>query len=64
MGEGLPYWLIAYKVGEAGAKKIHPISIMEGAKNWKMEVNLGRKLVFPDAVQTTLRPDIVLWTAL
>jgi len=27
-----------------------------------MEVDLGRRLVFPDIVQTTLRPDIVLWS--
>ena len=27
-----------------------------------MEVDLGRRLVFSDIVQTTLRPDIVLWS--
>ena len=27
-----------------------------------MEVDLGKRLVFPDVVQTTLRPDIVLWS--
>jgi len=27
-----------------------------------MEVDLGRRLVFPNIVQTTLRPDIVLWS--
>ena len=27
-----------------------------------MEVDLGKRLVFPDIVQTTLRPDIVLWS--
>jgi len=27
-----------------------------------MEVDLGRRLVFQDIVQTTLRPDIVLWS--
>ena len=27
-----------------------------------MEVDLGRRLVFPDIVKTTLRPDIVLWS--
>jgi len=27
-----------------------------------MEVDLGKRLVCPDIVQTTLRPDIVLWS--
>ena len=27
-----------------------------------MEVDLGKRLVFPDVVQTTLRQDIVLWS--
>ena len=27
-----------------------------------MEVDLGKRLVFPDVVQTILRPDIVLWS--
>ena len=27
-----------------------------------MDVDLGKKLVFTDVVQTTLRPDIVLWS--
>ena len=27
-----------------------------------MEVDLGKRLVFPDVVQTTLRPDVVLWS--
>jgi len=35
-------------------------SIFDGATGWNMEVDLQRRLVFPDIVQTTLRPDIVL----
>ena len=31
--------------------------------NWlNMEVDFGKRLVFPDVVQTTLRPDIVPWS--
>ncbi len=37
-------------------------SILDGSRDWKMEVDLGRRLVFPNVVQTTLRPDIVLWS--
>ena len=35
-------------------------SILDGTTGWNMEVDLGRRLVFPDIVQTTLRPHIVL----
>ncbi|KAH3752210.1 hypothetical protein DPMN_186823 [Dreissena polymorpha] len=38
----------------------HRSSILDGTTGWNMEVNLGKRLVFPDVVQTTLRPDIVL----
>ena len=37
-------------------------SILDGSRDWKMEVDLDRRLVFPNVVQTTLRPDIVLWS--
>ena len=37
-------------------------SILGGTTGWNMEVDLGKRLVFPDVVQTTLRPDIVLWS--
>ena len=35
-------------------------SILGGTTGWNMEVDLGKRLVFQDVVQTTLRPDIVL----
>ena len=37
-------------------------SILGDTTGWNMEVDLGKRLVFPDVVQTTLRPDIVLWS--
>ena len=37
-------------------------SILDGTTGWNMEVDLGKRLVFPDIVHTTLRPDIVLWS--
>ncbi|KAH3810282.1 hypothetical protein DPMN_138672, partial [Dreissena polymorpha] len=37
-------------------------SILDGTRDWKIEVDLGRRLVFPNVVQTTLRPDIKLVT--
>lgn len=40
----------------------HKSSILDGTTGWNMEVDLGKRLVFPDVVQTTQRPDIVLWS--
>jgi len=33
---------------------------MNGTTGWNMEVDLGKKLVFPGIVYTNLRPDIIL----
>ena len=40
---------------------IQTSSLLDGA-SWEMQVDLVKKLVFPPIVQTTLRPDIVLWS--
>ena len=37
-------------------------SLFHAASSWEMRVDLGRRLQFPEVVQTTLRPDIVLWS--
>ncbi|XP_061917856.1 uncharacterized protein LOC133659137 [Entelurus aequoreus] len=38
-------------------------NFLQLAQGWEMEVDLGRKLLFPEAVlSTTLRPDIVMWS--
>nr|XP_055041026.1 uncharacterized protein LOC129428141 [Misgurnus anguillicaudatus] len=38
-------------------------NLLQLAKGWEMEVDLGRKLHFPEAVLvTTLRPDIIMWS--
>lgn len=37
-------------------------SLLQAAQSWEMRVDLGRKLVFPQVVQTQLRPDMVLWS--
>lgn len=51
------------KPGEtAKTQSPHQPSILDGATGWNMEVDLGKKLVFPSIVQTNLRPDIVLWS--
>jgi len=36
--------------------------ILDLADDWMMEVDLNRRLNFPDIVQTSLRTDIVLWS--
>ena len=51
------------KPGEtAKAQCAQKASILDGTTGWNMEVDLGKKLVFPGIVQTNLRPDIVLWS--
>ena len=37
-------------------------SILQSAKAWEFAVDLKKKLYFPSVVQTTLRPDAVLWS--
>ncbi|XP_026059304.1 uncharacterized protein LOC113043970 [Carassius auratus] len=37
-------------------------SLLQAAQSCKMRVDLGKKLVFPQVVQTLLRPDIFLWS--
>ena len=38
-------------------------SILEEAKEWKLDVDLGKQLKFPEEiVHTSLRPDIVFWS--
>jgi len=40
------------------------VCILHRAQSWELRVDLGRKLVFPEIVHTTLRPDMVLWAPL
>ena len=38
-------------------------NLLQSAQGWVLEVDLGRKLHFPEAVlSTTLRPDIIMWS--
>ncbi len=38
-------------------------SILQSARDWKLEVDIDKKLVFPpEIVATTLQPDMVLWS--
>ena len=46
----------------AKAQPTQKTSILDGTTGWNIEVDLGKKLVFPGIVQTNLRPDIVLWS--
>ncbi|XP_060076611.1 uncharacterized protein LOC132556244 [Ylistrum balloti] len=49
--------------GETTNKKaVHQGGILDGANSWEMRVDLGQRLVFPEVVQTNLRPDILLWS--
>jgi hypothetical protein len=48
--------------GQAGSSGAQKSGILQSSKTWEMRVDLEKQLVFPEVVQTTLRPDIVLWT--
>ena len=37
--------------------------ILDQARDWQLDVDLDRKLRFPEIVPTNLRPDMVLWSA-
>ena len=51
------------KSGQPAPKSISArTSVLDESDNWEMSVDLGKKLVFPNIVQTTLRPDIVIWS--
>lgn len=36
--------------------------MLHKAQSWEKRVDLGEKLQFPQVVQTTLRPDVVIWS--
>jgi len=38
------------------------LGLLHQAASREMKADLRKKLVFPDVVQTSLRPDIVLWS--
>ena len=37
-------------------------NLLQKAQSWEMKVDLGGRLQFPQVVQTTLRPDVVMWS--
>ena len=45
----------------AGSNAVQKSSILDTGSVWELRVDLRKKLVFPDIVTTTLRPDMVLW---
>ncbi|XP_060066953.1 uncharacterized protein LOC132547205 [Ylistrum balloti] len=59
-----PSFIRFVKAGDKGTRTTPGITgILGGAETCEMRVDLGEKLVFPDVVQTTLRPDVVIWSA-
>ena len=53
------------KGGESGSMtsvKQKRGSLLDKSETWEMRVDLDKRLVFPEVVQTTLRPDIVLFS--
>ena len=43
-------------------KKRWKASILDRGGDWELRVDMGRKLVFLEIVDTTLRPDMMLWS--
>jgi len=51
------------KERQKASKQSQPTnSILDESDKWEMSVDLKQKLVFPNIIQTTLRPDIVIWS--
>lgn len=51
------------KEGQKAPKQLQAThSILDESDKWEMSVDLKQKLVFPNIIQTTLRPDIVIWS--
>jgi len=46
------------------ANGIQKTGLLQEARHWEIKVDLQHKLVFPDVVQTSLRPDIVIWSTI
>lgn len=58
-----PQMIQFVKEGQKAPKKLQPTSsVLDESDQWEMSVDLKQKLVFPNIIQTTLRPDIVLWS--
>jgi hypothetical protein len=56
-------WISFVKEGQT--RKTPPVtstSVLDESDHWEMKADLGRRLVFPDIVHTTQRPDIVIWS--
>ncbi|XP_063062183.1 uncharacterized protein LOC134455057 [Engraulis encrasicolus] len=49
--------------GPSQTTKRKRTSILQAASSWEMRVDVGRRLQFPEVVQTSLLPDIVLWSS-
>jgi len=60
-----PMFMPFVKEGQTPSRKTKNshLGILGGASDWEMRVDLGKKLVFPEIVETTLRPDVVLWSS-
>ena len=53
------------RAGQPSAKPSARVetTILDSARDWRMLVDLDKKLVFPpEIVTTSLRPDLVLWS--
>ena len=49
--------------GEATKQKVERAGLLHASPQWRMEVDLDKRLVFPMQIVTTrLRPDIIIWS--
>ena len=56
-----PVFINFVKSGQK-AKGVKKTGLLQEARHWEMKVDLRQKLVFLNVVQTSLRPEIVIWS--
>ena len=57
------HYITFVRQGEKARSPSHRTSSILDGTRWQMKVDLNSKLVFPEIVQTNLRPDIVIWSS-
>ena len=53
--------MIFVREGQAGSTGAQISGVLQSSKTWEIRVDLEKRLVFPEVVPITLRPDIIVW---
>jgi len=57
-----PSFILFIGTGKKRNKVTSNADILGRIDSWEMRVDLGRRLLFLDVVQTSLPPDVVIWS--